>query len=894
MIIKETSFRKKIKPINRIFLVGFLYFSILSFTIAQIHSDQKYSLIVNDKTIPECLWIFSQENNIPFTFSNNDFDDTKYSFNIIDQKLSRILDKLITATGNKYTINEGEVLIFRNASSYITINGYIYDQTTGEHLIGANVTVNSKGNKKIGTSSNVYGFFSLKTPIESESIKISYLGYRPVTISLSAIKNTPLQITLQPDFTIDEIVITTQEKDKSSNYNIEQFKNKELNFFKQLPSLGGDVDIIRSIQLLPGSQNGPDGYGGLHVRGGNADQNLVLLDGVPIYNPYHALGLYSIFDDSVIKNTKYLRGHFPARYGGRLSSVLDVRTKDGNSKKWKFNVGTGLILSKVLAQGPIIKDKMSFMFGARRTHLDPFLENYSKNKLSTEDTNGNFNYFFGEIISKLNFKISPQNKMYISYYKGRDSYFREDNEVYGFTDLTFESFEKQNLDWGNELVSLRWNNQFNNNTFANLTMTYSRFQFTSIDNYTEKRINQSTVESTFTNNSSYLSRIENISAKYDIDYVPNPYHYVRFGVSVNNDIFKPGLASSKNDYSESETELIDTLFSAPLISNYNINAFVEDSWEISHEFKLNAGIFNVLYLLDSKTIFHVDPRLSLTWLPHSKWAIRLSANSMTQYLHLLTRAGSSLPNDLWVPSTSKVSPQRAWMIDLGLDYSINKHFQFTIAAYQKKLSNIISYADGGFRQTGVTVNSINWEDNITVGQGTSKGIELMLKYDHPKTSAWINYTYSSAKRQFDDINDGQEFPFQFNLNHVINFVFSHKLSDHWSMATNWTYSSGMFTNLALREWQYINQSGQYDFLYKDLGTKNSYQLPANHRLDISAHYKNEVKWGEYLLKIGVYNTYNHKNIIQVKPKFDNELFSNKFKAVSLVPFLPYFSIAFQF
>lgn len=866
--------------------------------IGQSYPEKNYSINTHQKSIPEILWQLSDENDLTITFGDNDFNDKRYNLSIQNKPLALLLDKILEPTFNTYSITKNEILVYPDPSAKITINGYIYDEISGEHLIGANVyTFDLKSQKQIGTSTNVYGFFSLKIPYNAKSVLISYLGYQTKTITTDRRKNNSLQIKLIPDYTVDEIVITTQERQKKVKRNINDFENEDLAIFKKLPSLGGDLDIIRSIQMLPGAQTGPDGFGGLHVRGGNADQNLVLLDGVPIYNPYHALGLYSIFDESIIKNVKYLRGHFPARYGGRLSSVLDIRTKEGNSQDWNFSVGTGLILSKISVEGPLVKDKVNFILSARRSHLDPFLNSYSKKRLTDPDLNkkGEFNYYFGEILSKLNFNISQKSKLFISYYKGKDNYQKNIEEQFIFSDLdTIDLIENQNLNWGNELASLRWNNQLSQNIFSNLTMTYSTFKFVSFDNISENLTSVSQEDLSYSIKNSYLSKIESYNLKYDIDFVPNPKNYIRAGVNISNDIFKPGLSNEKYDFFEDSQEVNDTIFNAPSTENFNFTTYVENDWKVSSKLKINAGLFNVSYFLKNKTIFHIDPRISLSYDITPKLQLRLSGNRMTQYLHLLTRVGSSLPNDLWVPSTENVDPQRAWLFDVDVNYAFSENLNLNVTAYYKQLENIIGYADGSFRQTDVAINAIDWEESISVGRGISKGIETMLRFQNNKSVAWINYTYSDATRQFEDINSGFEFPFQYNLRHVINVMGSHKLSKRWTIGANWTYSSGLQSNLARQEWSYIRQNGNYDIIYKDLGPKNSFQLPANHRLDISSEYRKNTIWGSFSIKSGIYNAYNHKNIIQIKPKFDEDTFEERFKAISLIPILPYFSVTIKF
>lgn len=866
-------------------LVFFFIFSATNLS-AQNPLDRKLDFQMNNLTLEDGLWKLSEETDIQFAFSNNDFSDQKYSFAFRQETLRFILRQILSDSPTTFSWSGNQILIFKKPPVKFTLSGYIEDKSSGERLIGANIY--DKVSKK-GCVSNEYGFYSLTLTKEEPALQISYLGYQVSEIVIKKSENQKINIELNPSLTLQEIVIVGSDSLEAVNQSSEYYFPLN-DAVEKLPALGGEVDILRIIQQLPGAQSGTDGLGGLHVRGGNADQNLILLDGVPIYNPYHMLGLFSIFDHKSIRKVKYLRGQFPARFGGRVSSVVDVRTKEGNNKEFHGEASVGLIATKINFEGPLVKDKGAFFVSARRSHLDPFLKNYSKKDRAKDNETGFYNYYFGEILTKFNYTFSQKDRLYISFYKGFDNFHNEKGSQDTFFDEEYIYNENQNLDWGNTLGVLRWNHQLGNQLFSNLTFNFSQFNFNSDDGFDESFKFDDIIDR-FVVQRAYRSLIKTASLKLDLDYLPNTNHYIRTGFTVSRNLFTPGVANLQDSSTFVFNDILpDSLINPSSIEVLDFNIYLEDEWQINPNIKLNAGVFTSFFVVKNKNYLLIDPRFSITWDPIKNLSFQFSANSMSQYLHLLTRTGSGFPNDLWVPSTDKVAPQRSRMIDLGLKWKLHEQWSFSANAYYKKMTNLIHYAEGvSFAIGADAISSNNWEDKVTSGKGLSRGLEFLLKKEKGRATGWISYTYSKTNRQFEQLNNGEVFPFRYDLRHVLNIVGSYDITPNWSVTSTWNFSSGGHINIALNEWQYTREDGTPDITYLNYGKQNSYQLPNYHRLDLSTKYKRNTSWGAWSLDLGIYNTYNQRNIFFIKPVYDPLTQSGKYRSVSLIPLLPYFS-----
>ncbi len=861
---------------------------VLSFSAclnAQNNLSATIDFQVSNLTLADALWELSEITNIPMTYSDNDLPKGISSYSFKSKSIRYILSKMLDETNLDFNFVDNQIVIFRSKS--YQVSGYVEDLSSGERLIGASVY--NAGSDQ-GTVTNIYGFYSINVDVTSPDLRISYIGYESKTFDTSLKKRENLILQLTPNLTIEEVVVTERSNFDSNSY-AGFFSDQNLSGeIQKMPALGGELDYMRLLQQMPGVQSGTDGLGGLYVRGGNADQNLVMLDGVPIYNPYHALGLVSIFDEQVIKKVTYYRGQFPSRYGGMISSVVDVRTKEGNNKEYKFSAGIGLIATKAKAEGPIANGKGSFLVSARRTHLDPFLRSYSKKKRMEDGDSGFYDYSFGEVVAKANYSITPRVKTFLSFYRGKDDYQNElriDEEDAGFL---YEEEENQELGWGNTVAAIRLNYQITDKLFSNFTSTYSRFFFQSDENRYFKFQDGLDFEDVARYKETFLSNITNSAFKIDLDYVPNSSHYIRTGIEYSHNVFRPGVLATQDSSFFTFDEIKDELRSAKGNEVNEVNAYVEDEWLIHKNLGMNVGLYSSFFFTEDKNYLLLDPRITVNWQMSKPFSFHFSANKVNQPLHLLTRSGSGFPNDLWVPATQNVKPQEAWIFDIESRVRLNTAWKMEIHAYFKKMNNLINYIDGAdFTSSGTSISAFNWEDKVTVGQGQSQGIEFLVKKEKGKYQGWVSYTLSETTRQFDDLNDGETFPFRFDLRHVLSIVGAIDLTEKWSVNGSWNYRSGSNINLAYSDWQYIRQDGTPDIFFFDLQDRNSFKLPSYHRLDLAAKYQKSSDWGKWSLNLGVYNVYNQRNIFYVRPEFDPITQIQKYKSTSLIALLPYFS-----
>ena len=576
------------------------------------------------------------------------------------------------------------------SQNYYTISGYIEDASSGESLIGVNVYSKSLS---VGTTTNNFGFYSLTVPEGEFDINFSFIGYSDYTKNLSIKTDLELntRLVLSSEI-IKEVILTDQIS------NVEQTQTSVISVpviqIKSMPALLGEIDVLKSIQLLPGVQSGSEGSSGFYVRGGGPDQNLILLDGVPVYNASHLFGFFSVFNIDAIKNVKLTKGGFPARFGGRLSSVLEIDMKEGNMKEFKGEGSIGLISSKLALEGPIVKDKASFMISGRRTYADLLLNLFQP---SPDATGG---YYFYDLNAKLNYKISNTDRIYLSGYFGDDIFGLNFNEN-GDDEFIF------GLGWGNKTTAFRWNHVFNNKLFSNTTLTYSRYSFD---------IDQGFSSSDSNFEFSYISGLRDFGAKIDFEYSLNPNHSFKFGYSHTYHDFFPGELSLDFNYDETD---IDTVFQfSDDLQAHDLFLYVEDEIKVNERLKMNLGTHLALFSIKDSTYLKLQPRFSARYLINEKWSLKASYAEMQQNLHLLTNSSVGLPTDIWVPATDSVKPQQSKQFAL----SINTNFldgilEASIEGYYKKMDDLVSYKEGssfGMHKVGSHLLRLVAKENLMV------------------------------------------------------------------------------------------------------------------------------------------------------------------------------------
>ncbi len=783
-------------------------------------------------------------------------------------------------------------------SQKVVLSGYVTDKETGEKLIGA--TIHQLGTKK-ATVSNNFGYYSIEIPIEKKvKMVVSYVGYETIEKEIQIVNSKTYNFELVSNNQLDEVVIqASMEKpiEKRTEIGVINLSVKKV---KTLPAIGGESDIIKSLQLMPGVQQGSENSSNLYVRGGSPDQNLILLDDVPLYYVSHLGGFISTFNTDALKNVKLIKGGFPAMYGNRLSSILDIRMKDGNNKEFQGNAMIGMLASKVSVEGPIKKDTTSYILSVRRMLYDllskPISSLASNGELST-------GYHFYDINTKINHRISEKDHLYLSAYFGDDrtSLINKEKETEGN-----EKFENRaHLNWGNALVSLRWNHIFNSKVFSNTTLSYTRYRFIR----TFESIEETQTEK-YNSYGEFKSGIQDIQAKTDFEIGLHQNYQVKFGLQAICHFFNPGVTvyNFSNPQTSDEKE-----FGASQLKSTELSSYIENTLQLPYDISANLGLRYNLYNINGQDYPSWEPRLLLNIPIHKKYAFKVSYSKMQQNIHLLTTTGIGLPIDLWVPPTEKLKPQISKQYSAGLARSLkNGLWEFSLEVYHKQMSNLISY------QEGATYfgSSQNWQDKVeTEGVGKAYGIEFLAHKKRGKTTGWFGYTWAKSNRQFDNINFGNTYPYKYDRRHNINLVVNHNLNEKVKLSATWTYGSGQAITLAGSKYEIINRplneiSEEANTYFDDYiearfyGGKNSYRMRDFHKLDLGASFHKKTKKGERVWHISLYNAYSRQNpyfyFFEEDSEFDSQGYpipgtsEMKLKQMSMFPILPSISYSWKF
>lgn len=761
-----------------------------------------------------------------------------------------------------------------------TISGYIEDAASKERLIGVNVYL--KGTT-YGTSTNTFGFYSLSVPKGEYELVISFIGYQTYKDSIAL--NRDLQI----DHSLEELTENLQEVEVTAEeLPAEQARMSTVNLkvadIKKIPAFLGEVDIIRAIQLLPGVQSGSEGTTGFYVRGGSPDQNLILLDGVPVYNASHLFGFFSVFNADAIKNVQLTKGGFPARYGGRLSSVLEIDMKEGNMKEFHGEGSIGLIASKLTLEGPIVKDRTSFIVSGRRTYLDVLTAPFIAAASGGDYTAG---YYFGDFNAKINHIISRKDRLYLSYYGGIDKFYFRDSYAYNFGSSIEEEMEGH-LKWGNHTASLRWNHLFNDRMFGNLNATFSRYQFSTGFSNKISYPGPPPLEEEF--GFEYFSRIRDFGLRYDLEYQVNTRHSLRMGGSYTHHSFRPGAAQFLQQDADTDVDSILN-FSDPLYA-HDIFAYVEDDFQINDRWRANYGLHYSMYF-PANTFYHsLQPRAAVRYLMTDDWSIKGSYALMNQYIHLLANTGLGLPTDLWVSSTEKVKPQLSQQIAIGSTKNLQgSKYEFSTELYYKWMDNLIEYKEGaGF------VTTSDWQSQVeTGGKGWAYGLEVLLRKNEGPTTGWIGYTLAWTNRQFDNLNNGEVYPYKYDRRHDISVVVNHKFSDRFDIGATWVFGTGNTFTAPVASYRLRDPwDDSYTSTVDRYSSRNGERMPAYHRFDVGLNFHKEKRWGTRTWNISVYNAYNRRNPFFLYIHQDWMSGRRSVRQVSLFPIIPSVSYIFKF
>lgn len=758
-----------------------------------------------------------------------------------------------------------------------TISGYVRDGATGESLPGVAVVHPASGQ---GTTTNPFGFYSLTLPAAPDSVRllVSSLGYERQRLVQQAARSFTHDFRLKATSAeLAGVEVVGSREEKLTETTRMGTISVPVAQIKLLPALFGETDVLKVLQLLPGVQSGGEGSSGLYVRGGSPDQNLILLDGTPVYNASHLFGFFSVFNADAIKNVELIKGGFPARYGGRLSSVVDITMKEGNMQKFHGEGAIGIIASRLTLEGPIKKDTASFIFSARRTYIDIL----ARPIIKAQAEGVSAGYYFYDLNGKLNWKLGARDRLYLSGYSGYDEFYADDESTRG------EEFYKQNsaLGWGNRTAALRWNHLVNDRLFMNTHLTYTRYQF-NVGVSTEDRFDDNGQLRTEKFALNYLSNIQDLSLKSDFDYVPNPNHYVRFGGQYIRHQFRPGAQQTSGS-----TDPAQNVATGRRIGADEASLYAEDDVKLTERLKVNVGLRLNNFLVDKKLYPSLEPRLAARYLLTEDWSLKAAYARTTQYVHLLTNSGIGLPTDLWVPATATVKPQRAQQVSVGAARNLRfrgEDFELSFETYYKPMQNLIEFREGA---DFLGTSDSNYESKVTSGQGRAYGGELFLQKKSGKTTGWVGYTLAWSTRRFPDLNQGRTFPYKYDRRHDFKVVVIHEFSPTLTLSGTFVYGSGNAVTLSQGRYSLGPNYGEN---FEDYGTRNSYRMAAYHRVDLDLSHTKKKRWGEVVNSFSVYNAYSRKNpyFIYLGRGAGSEQLS--YRQVSLFPILPSFSKTFRF
>jgi len=775
-----------------------------------------------------------------------------------------------------------------------TISGYVMDAASKETLIGATVFDRNSGK---GCATNNYGFYTLTLDQGGVDLQVSYVGYTQQNKVIDLKENLSINFLLETNTTLDEVVVEATRATVSARSPQMSVVELPVQQIKSIPTLFGEADVLKAIQLLPGVQNGSEGSAGMYVRGGGPDENLLLLDGVPVYNVNHALGFFSVFNPDALKNVTLYKGSFPAHFGGRLSSVVDIRMKEGDMQQYHGNVSIGAISSKINLEGPIVKDKLSFNLSFRRTYSDLLMkpalwiakrQDPNMNKLKA-------GYNFYDLNAKLNWKISDKDRLYLSFYSGDDAiYFGVKYRDYAYDNVQYTDNMGLNWKWGNKVSALRWNHVISQRLFMDASVNYTQYRH-NLGMEIKEEANYQDYNAIVSNeyNMAYKSGINDLTAKVDFDYTPLPNHEIRFGGNYTYHQFRPEVQSLKitdGDFA------VDTVVGSSNVFAHETALYAEDNMTLGDIFRVNAGLHYSTFTVEGKTYQSVQPRLSTSVMLASNLSLKAGYAYMTQYVHLLSNSSLSLPTDLWVPVTKNIVPMNAHQVSLGAFYELPQLFDISLEGYYKTMDNLMEYKDGA----SFFGSSETWENKVCLGKGWSYGVEFLVQRSFGKTTGWVGYTWAHAKRQFDregmTINEGKVFPAKYDRRHDLSITVQHKFSDRFDLSGTWVFSSGNCGTLGtqiyegLPDWDYIP--------YIQALERNNFRMGNYHRLDVSMNFHKQKKHGIRTWNLSVYNAYNHNNpfLVYTSYGFDENTGQEKkvLMQASLFPIIPSVSYSFKF
>ncbi len=749
----------------------------------------------------------------------------------------------------------------------LTISGNITDSSTGEDMIGATVYVEEL---KTGTAANAYGFYSISLPEGKYHLVFSFVGYQISTQIVDLQKDIKLNVRLEPAANeLQEVVVSAEGKNANvsrAEMSVERISMKTL---KRIPALMGEVDVIKAIQLLPGVQSTAEGSSGFSVRGGSHDQNLILLDEATVYNASHLMGFFSVFNNDAIKDVKLYKGDIPASFGGRLSSLLDVRTKDGNNQRFSATGGIGTISSRITLEGPLFSDKLSYLLSARRTYADVFL------MFANDPDLRKSTLYFYDMNGKLNYRINDNNRIFFAAYLGRDKFAN-----------TFAG-----MDFGNQTFSLRWNHIFSPRLFSNFTFIGSFYDYYMMTELSEQVAMD------------WKSKMQDFGFKADFAYHLNPNNTIKFGYHLTDHGFKPGEGGGKGSQS------IIAHITEPTEYALEHAWFVANETKVGEKLTFKYGLRYTLFqnISNGEQVYYLEdykvkdsatyvrgkvyanygrwePRLGMVYEINPANSVKGSYSRTAQFIQLASNSAAGSPLDVWFQSSPNVKPQLCDQFAVGYFRNFKDNmFETSVELYYKNMTDVIDFKD----HAELMANS-DLEQEVRFGHGKAYGVELMVRKNEGKLNGWVSYTYSSAKRKIDEINDGQWYRSPYDKPNNISIVLNYELSRQWVVSANWVYASGTPVTYPTGRFEI---EGRYVPIYSG---RNEYRYPAYHRLDLSATWSFKEKPGRRFkseLNFSLYNAYGRHNpwtiVFRQEKDNPNKTYAEMVYLFSFVPSITY-------
>ena len=777
------------------------------------------------------------------------------------------------------------LLVVLPASSAVaqtrTVTGYVEDESSGERIMGAAVYIPEWN---IGVTSNQYGFYSLTIPVAATHLTVSHVAYEQASYAWPLRADTTFILTLtRRIIDLEEIEVTAEDAStvEQTQMSLHELPVEEI---ETLPVLLGEVDIQKTLQLLPGVQGGLEGSSGLYVRGGRSDQNLFLLDGLPLYNPSHVLGFFSVFNTDAMKRVEFVKGAFPARYGGRLSSVVNFTMKEGNLKRFSGHGAIGLLSSRAMLEGPIIKDRASFLVAGRRTFIDPVLRIAQRMFQDPAKPVQRVSWHFYDLNVKANVIASRRDRVYVSGYLSQDGFSYNEHNPPVLNDADSLAFD---LRWRNRLASLRWNRLIGDRLFVNVIVGVTNYQFLA-----KTLSSEADGEAVSRYRHSWLSEIVDYTARADFDWAWTPQHYIRFGAEGVVHRFKPGATQTILEDSGVRTR---TFLQSPTgtLPSHELTFYVEDNIQLQPGVTIAAGIRLTRYAARTRSYNSIEPRLSAHIRLAESTAANLSAVRLQQYVHLLSSGSSALPVDLWIPSMDDIPPQQGQHFAAGLVHSLGRNlYRLSLEGYLKRMKGYIDYtSDANFLRSAV----LEWPDLLDTGRGTAYGLEFFARKRRGRLTGWLGYTWAQATRQFETLNRGHPFPDKYDRRHDISLVLQFRISAATHVSATWVYGSGY--PIWAPAGHYRMRTGfllDLDPYLVDFGPVNSARAPAYHRLDLNVQLRKKKSWGERTISMGIYNAYNRKNPLHVYPSYDASRRTFSFRQISVLQLVPALSCQWRF